>query len=197
MATASSELAEQGIFRDQYLASRKIGSILGSEKIIHRLVGGTRQVQPALRTLTRTMPHDQELRSLPHGPEFRFIEKLIVLEPGVSGSATYLITGEEPFLKGHFPGNPLWPGVLMIEAIAQLGGVIAQSDPAHEKLVDLRLTSVKNAKILGTTPPGALLTIEATVEGRMGNLVQIKGSVSDGETKLASVMVMLSGNLPA
>ncbi len=143
------------------------------------------------------MPHEQELRSLPHGPEFRFVEKMTALEPGISGSATYLITGEEPFLEGHFPGNPLWPGVLMIEAIAQLGGVIAQSDPDEPTLEDLRLTSVKNAKILGSSAPGATLTIEATVEGRLGNLIQIKGSVSVGETKLAIAMIMLSGELPA
>lgn len=121
---------------------------------------------------------------------------MTTLDPGVSGSATYLITGEEPFLKGHFPGNPLWPGVLMIEAIAQLGGVIAQSDPNQPTLADMRLTSVKNAKILGTAPPGTILTIAAKVEGRLGNLIQITGTVSHGETNLATAMVMLSGNLP-
>lgn len=142
------------------------------------------------------MPYEQELRSLPHGPEFRFIERLTDLQPGVSGTATYLISGEEPFLKGHFPGNPLWPGVLMIEAIAQLGGVVAQSDPDEPTLGDMRLTSVKNAKILGSSPPGTNLTIAATVEGRLGNLIQIRGTVSDGEAELASAMVMLSGTLP-
>ncbi len=141
------------------------------------------------------MPHDQELRSLPHGPEFRFVEKLTALDPGASGTASYHITGDEAFLKGHFPGNPLWPGVLMIEAIAQLGGVIAQSDPDEPTLADMRLTSVKNAKILGTAPPDTTLTIAAKVEGRLGNLIQITGTVSDGETKLASAMVMLSGEL--
>lgn len=146
--------------------------------------------------MPQAMPHDQELRSLPHGPEFRFVDKLTALDPGVSGSATYLITGDEPFLKGHFPGNPLWPGVLMIEAIAQLGGVIAQCHPVEPTLDDMRLTSVKNAKILGTAPPGTTLTIHAKVEGRLGNLIQITGSVSAGETKLASATVMLSGNLP-
>lgn len=142
------------------------------------------------------MPHDQELRSLPHGPEFRFVEKLTTLVPGISGSATYSITGNEPFLKGHFPDNPLWPGVLMIEAIAQLGGVIAQSDPAEPTLDDMRLTSVKNAKILGTAPPRTTLTIEAKVEGRLGNLIQVSGSVSEGENQLATAMIMLSGVLP-
>jgi len=140
------------------------------------------------------MSPDQELQSLPHGPEFRFLGEMLGLEPGISGTASYTISGEEQFLKGHFPGNPLWPGVIMIEAIAQLGGVIAQSDPVHTKLGDVRLTSVKNAKILGSCPPGTTLTIAATVEGRMGNLIQIKGTVADGETILAQAIVMLSGS---
>lgn len=140
------------------------------------------------------MSNDQELQSLPHGPSFRFLTEIIALDPGVSGKAAYPITGAEAFLEGHFPGNPIWPGVIMIEAIAQLAGVVAQSDPAHPRLADLRLTSVKNAKILGTTAPGATLTITASVEGRMGNLVQAKGSVADGETILAQAIVTLSGS---
>lgn len=82
----------------------------------------------------------------------------------------------------------------MIEAIAQLGGVVAQSDPNHAKLDDMRLTAIKNAKILGTAEPGATLTIEAKVEGRMGSLIQVSGSVSEGETCLAKGVVMLSGS---
>ena len=88
----------------------------------------------------------------------------------------------------------MWPGVIMIEAIAQLGGVIAQSDPAQPALDDLRLTSVRNAKILGTAHPGEVLTVSATVEGRMGKLIQIAGTVSNGETKIAAAIVMLGGS---
>jgi 3-hydroxyacyl-[acyl-carrier-protein] dehydratase len=139
------------------------------------------------------MPFDQELLALPHGPEFRFVDEITALEPGVSGRGSYTITGNEPFLIGHFPGQPMWPGVIMIEAIAQLGGVIAQSDPAHPTLGDMRLTSVRNAKILGTAYPGDVLIVQATVEGRMGNLIQIAGTVSNGESKIAAATVMLGG----
>jgi len=139
------------------------------------------------------MAFEQELQALPHGKEFRFVEKVITLTPGVEGVAEYQITGDEKFLKGHFPGRPLWPGVIMIEAIAQLGGVVAQSDPAITALHDLRLTSVKNAKILGSTTPGATLTIRAKVQGRLGPIIQISGEVLDGDTQLASGIVMLSG----
>jgi 3-hydroxyacyl-[acyl-carrier-protein] dehydratase len=139
------------------------------------------------------MPFNQELESLPHGPAFRFVSELLDLVPGQYATAAYTITGSEAFLEGHFPGNPIWPGVIMIEAIAQLAGVVAQSDPDHPKLADLRLTSVKNAKILGTATPGSTLTITASVEGRMGNLVQAKGAVAVGDTTIANAVVMLSG----
>lgn len=81
----------------------------------------------------------------------------------------------------------------MIEAIAQLGGVIAQCDPEYEVLADMRLTSVKNAKILGTAVPGAVLRISGRVEGRMGGLIQVRGEVCDGERVIAQAVVMLSG----
>ncbi len=119
---------------------------------------------------------------------------MVELDPGHFGTASYTISGNEQFLKGHFPGNPLWPGVIMIEAIAQLGGVVAQSDPAHAALEDLRLTAVKNAKILGSAPPGAVLSIRSSVEGRLGKMIQIKGSVSTGGTTIAEATVMLSGD---
>ena len=139
------------------------------------------------------MQSQSELQLLPHGPEFRFIHELTTLEPGVSAVGTYSISGDEAFLAGHFPGQPIWPGVVMIEAIAQLGGVAAQSDPNQPKLADMRLTAIKNAKILGTAEPGATLTIEVKIEGRMGPLIQVSGSVSEGEIRLAKAIVMLSG----
>jgi len=139
------------------------------------------------------MAFEQELQSLPHGKEFRFVENVTSLDPGKSGEATYHITGDELFLAGHFPGRPLWPGVIMIEAIAQLGGVVAQSDPDIPALDEMRLTSVKNAKILGSTTPGSDLTIQATVQGRMGPLIQINGKILAGEATLCTATVMLSG----
>ncbi|MFA6547132.1 MAG: beta-hydroxyacyl-ACP dehydratase, partial [Limisphaerales bacterium] len=73
----------------------------------------------------------QALAFLPHGPEFRFVDRLTVLEPGVRGEGEYTVRGDEPFLRGHFPGDPMMPGVLLVEAAAQLAGIVAQSDPNH------------------------------------------------------------------
>src|SRR4026209_803946 len=96
----------------------------------------------------------QALAFLPHGPEFRFIDRLHTLTPGKEGAAEYNVRGDEPFLRGHFPGQPLFPGVLLIEAAAQLAGVVAQSDPAIGPLPGLKLTAVRNAKIFGSAAPG-------------------------------------------
>ncbi len=133
------------------------------------------------------------LAALPHGSGFRFIDGLDSLEPGRSAAGRYLVRGDEAFLAGHFPGNPLMPGVILIEAIAQLGGVVAQSDPATPPLADLLLTGVRGAKILGAARPGETLSIRAEVEGRLGGMIQVSGEVSVGERTWATAKIMLSG----
>lgn len=133
------------------------------------------------------------LAALPHGPEFRFVDALDSLDPGKSATAHYLVRGDEGFLAGHFPGNPLMPGVILIEAIAQLGGVVAQSDPAIPPLEDLLLTGVRGAKILGAAKPGETLSLRAEVEGRLGGMIQVAGEIGVGDRLLASAKIMLSG----
>jgi 3-hydroxyacyl-[acyl-carrier-protein] dehydratase len=135
------------------------------------------------------------LRSLPHGPSFRFLDELKSLVPGREATAIYRVKGSEGFLEGHFPGNPMMPGVILIEAIAQLGGVVVQTDPEIPVMNDLRLTGVRAAKILGAAVPGDVLEIRAKVEGRLGGLVQIEGEVAGPAGTLASAKVTLSGTL--
>jgi 3-hydroxyacyl-[acyl-carrier-protein] dehydratase len=89
----------------------------------------------------------------------------------------------------------MMPGVILIEAIAQLGGVVAQTDPTIPAMSDLRLTAVRAAKILGAAIPGDILEILAKVEGRLGGLVQIEGQVKGPRGLLAAAKVTLSGIL--
>jgi 3-hydroxyacyl-[acyl-carrier-protein] dehydratase len=137
------------------------------------------------------------LAGLPHGPSFRFVDGLVSLVPGLEASGFYQVRGDEAFLDGHFPGSPMMPGVILIEAIAQLGGVVAQCDPAVPEMTDLRLTGIRAAKILGAAVPGDRLDIRAKVEGRMGGLVQIEGEVTVAGVPLASARITLSGNPPS
>src|SRR5437016_10371675 len=120
---------------------------------------------------------DDALRWLPHGAEFRFIDRLISLEPGKRGVGEYTVRGDETFLRGHFPGQPLFPGVLLIEAAAQLVGIVAQSDPKNPPLPGLKLTALRSIKILGSATPGKVIRLEARITGRLGNLVQAEAVV--------------------
>ncbi|HSH96511.1 MAG TPA: beta-hydroxyacyl-ACP dehydratase [Roseimicrobium sp.] len=139
-------------------------------------------------------PNDAITR-LPHGPEFRFIDRITALDPGKNGIGEYLVRGDEAFLRGHFPGQPLFPGVLLAEAAAQLAGAVAQSDPAIAPLPGLKLTALRGVKILGSAVPGQTIVIEANVLARMGNLIQAKATATvDGNVVLQAELT-LSGTL--
>ena len=133
------------------------------------------------------------LRSLPHGPEFRFVDRLISLVPGKTGVGEYRVRGDEYYLRGHLPGEPILPGVLLVEAGAQVAGMVAQEDPANPSMPRLKLTALRAVKILGSARPGDTLRIEATITGRLGFLVQAQASASISGVTVMSAELTLSG----
>jgi len=133
------------------------------------------------------------LRALPHGPEFRFVDRLLELVPGRSGVGEYRLRGDEPFLRGHFPGQPLMPGVLLIEAAAQLAGIVAQTDPEIGRLDDLKLTAIRAAKFTGSPRPGETIRIVARVTGRLGPLIQAEAAITQGGRAVLAATLALSG----
>ena len=137
------------------------------------------------------------LRSLPHGPEFRFVDRLTSLEPGKTGVGEYLVRGDEYYLRGQLPGEPILPGVLLVEAGAQVAGMVAQEDPANPSLPRLKLTALRGVKIFGSARPGETLTIEATITGRLGLMVQAKVSASISGVKVMTAELTLSGTAAA
>ena len=136
---------------------------------------------------------EKALASLPHGPEFRFLDRLLSLEPGKMGVGEYQVRGDEPFLNGHFPGQPLFPGVLLIEAAAQLAGTVAQSDPQIAPLAGMKLTALRSVKILGTASPGQTIQLQAHITGRLGNLVQARASAWVNSNVVLQAELTLSG----
>ncbi len=135
------------------------------------------------------------LALLPHGAEFRFLDRLLSLEPGRSGAGEYTLRGDEPFLRGHFPNQPMMPGVLLLEAAAQLVGTVAQSDPQIPPLAGLKLTAMRGVKILGTARPGEVIQLTARVTGRLGNLVQARTTASVGGKLVLEAEVTMSGEM--
>ena len=137
------------------------------------------------------------MRSLPHGAEFRFVDRMISLTPGVRGVGEYKVRGDEYYLRGHLPGEPIMPGVLMVEAAAQVAGMVAQEDPANPRWPRLKLTALRSVKILGPARPGETLRIEAVVTGVLADMIQAQVSAFVAGAKVLSAEITLSGAEPA
>ena len=87
------------------------------------------------------------------------------------------------------------PGVLLLEAAAQLAGTVAQSDPKVPPMPGLKLTAIRGAKILGTARPGEVIRLEARVVGRLNNLVQAQALASVNGRLVLEAQLTLSGDV--
>ena len=102
---------------------------------------------------------------LPHRPPFLFVDEVIALEPGVSAAGLWRLTGDEWFFTGHFPGRPTLPGVLMCEAIAQMGAIAVLADGAHTGKLPL-FGGLDGARFRRQVGPGDALELRVEL-GRM------------------------------
>ena len=137
---------------------------------------------------------NRALQSLPHGEQFRFVDRLISLDAGKRGAGEYHVRGDEVFLRGHFPDSPLFPGVLLVEGCAQLAGVVAQCDPQIPPLKSLKLTAIRGAKILGSATPGQTIEFRAEITGRLANLIQARARATVDGKIILETDVTLSGD---
>ncbi|MBK6855200.1 MAG: beta-hydroxyacyl-ACP dehydratase [Microthrixaceae bacterium] len=103
---------------------------------------------------------------LPHRPPFRFLDTVERCEPGRHAVTRWRIEGDEAWLAGHFPGRPVVPGVLQVEALAQTGALAVLADPAHVGRLPL-LAGLEDVRFPSMVEPGDELLLEVTLE-RMG-----------------------------
>lgn len=102
---------------------------------------------------------------LAHRPPFLFLDEIVELNPGQSAKGLWHLSGDEDFFAGHFPGRPTLPGVLMVEAIAQLGAVAVLTDERFAGKLPL-FGGVDNARFRRQVGPGDTLELEITM-GRL------------------------------
>ncbi|MDA2957190.1 MAG: 3-hydroxyacyl-ACP dehydratase FabZ [Ilumatobacteraceae bacterium] len=102
---------------------------------------------------------------LPHRPPFLFVDRLLALEPGRSAIGEWKLTGDEWFFSGHFPGRPTLPGVLMCEAIAQLGAIAVLTTDDHRTRLPL-FGGLDGARFRRQVGPEDVLRLEVEL-GRM------------------------------
>ena len=123
------------------------------------------------------------LKILPHRYPFLLVDRIIDMVGDTKCTGIKNVTINEPFFQGHFPGNPVMPGVLMVEAMAQLGGILALKSGVQGKSV--YFMSIDSAKFRKPVVPGDQLRLEVKVTHSRGKVWKLAGQAFVGD-KLVS-----------
>src|SRR5688500_17802938 len=119
----------------------------------------------------------QILRILPHRAPFVLLDRVIDIQPRKSARAIKCVTYAEPFFPGHFPGKPIFPGVLILEALAQLVGVLAYaSEPFDSNQKIMYFMGIDRARFRTAVVPGDRMVLEVEVIQRKQNIWKCSGS---------------------
>jgi 3-hydroxyacyl-[acyl-carrier-protein] dehydratase len=133
----------------------------------------------------------QEL--LPHRYPFLLVDRVLELEPNQRILAVKNVSINEPFFQGHFPGHPVMPGVMVLEALAQAGGLLTQlsaasTAPGDEKL--FYLVKIDNARFSRMVVPGDQLMLEVRLKRMIRNMAMYECAASVDGKQVASADIL-------
>lgn len=132
---------------------------------------------------------------LPHQPPMRLLEDVVSVGPGKEAVGGRLAKPDDFYFQGHFPQDPVVPAVILIEMVAQVGGLAAGSPiPGEEpRPLQLRVAAIGPFKFPAAARPGARLEASARVAGSLGGLYKIDGAVTADGIVVATGSLTLAG----
>ncbi|HEY0340091.1 MAG TPA: 3-hydroxyacyl-ACP dehydratase FabZ [Steroidobacteraceae bacterium] len=134
------------------------------------------------------------LRYLPHRYPFLLVDRVLECIPGTSITALKNVTFNEPFFTGHFPGRPVMPGVIIIEALAQTTGILAftSSNVIPTEETRFYFVGIDKARFRKPVVPGDQLTLKATVQRALKGIWKFETTALVGETEVAHAEIMVA-----
>jgi len=131
------------------------------------------------------------VRRIPTQYPFVLVDRILEHDPDGRLVATKNVTGCEDFFGGHFPGQPVMPGVLLMESLAQAAGIWLLKAAPDPREVEIRVVGIDEAKFRRPVVPGDQLRLEVNLVHRRGELVRFKGEVRVGEVRAAEARLLL------
>jgi 3-hydroxyacyl-[acyl-carrier-protein] dehydratase len=129
------------------------------------------------------------LLGLPHRAPFVFIRKLIAREPGISAECETEFSRDDPMFAGHFPGDPLVPGVILTEALAQTAGIAAHRENSEKRFL---LSAIRQMKFLHPVRPDQKIILRARKMGEVDQLLQFEVEALIGNKRVATGQLVLT-----
>ncbi|SES83750.1 3-hydroxyacyl-[acyl-carrier-protein] dehydratase [Natronincola peptidivorans] len=125
---------------------------------------------------------------IPHRYPFLLVDKIIEMEPGKSAIGIKNVTINEPFFQGHFPEVPLMPGVLMVEALAQVAGIACSSMEENKGKLGV-FTGIDSCKFRRQVVPGDVLRLEILITAFRRGIVKAEGKAYVGDELACSANI--------
>ncbi len=129
---------------------------------------------------------------LPHRPPFVFVRELKKCDPGNRAEAVTFFAADDPVFAGHFPGNPLVPGVILVEALAQTAGIAAASGYPDEQRPLFLLSAIRSMKFFRAVRPEERIDLFAQRRAQMEDLIQFSVEARVNDVRAAEGELVLS-----